>query len=94
MFLSSFHEALRQGSEAFCWEVELTAKPWKFDLGTIGVPTTVWHGDQDTSTPLAMGQTFARAIPGSTLRVLPGEGHLVFLSRWKEILDDLTVSPA
>lgn len=45
-------------------------------LGEIAVPTAVIVGSEDTRTPPALAEQVHRAIPGSTLTVLPGAGHL------------------
>jgi pimeloyl-ACP methyl ester carboxylesterase len=89
MFLASYREATRQGLAAFAHEVELAAKPWGFSLPAISVPITIWHGSADNSTPLGMAKALARAIPTATLRIVPDEGHLIFLSHWQEIVEDL-----
>lgn len=52
---------------------------------------TVWYGEDDTSTSPEMSRALAAGIPGAWHRLLPGEGHLFFLARWREILDDLLV---
>jgi pimeloyl-ACP methyl ester carboxylesterase len=44
-------------------------------LHEITVPTTVIHGDQDATVPVAVGRALAEAIPGAILRIIPGEGH-------------------
>jgi pimeloyl-ACP methyl ester carboxylesterase len=89
MFLATYEEATRQGLDAFSHEVVLVAKPWGFRLEEIRVPVTIWHGTADSSTPIGMAQALARAIPTATLRILPDQGHLIFLSHWKEIAEDL-----
>jgi pimeloyl-ACP methyl ester carboxylesterase len=93
MFLASYAEATRQGLGAFAWEVELVARPWGFRLEDLRVPIVIWHGADDHLTPVGMAQAQARAIPHATLRILPGEGHLFFLSRWEEIVSEL-LAPA
>jgi pimeloyl-ACP methyl ester carboxylesterase len=86
MFLASYAEATRQGLEAFAWELELVARPWGFRLEDVKVPTAIWHGADDRLTPVGMARAQARSIPGATLHLLPGAGHLFFLSHWPEIL--------
>lgn len=46
------------------------------DLPTIDVPTAVVVGEEDSITPLEMSQTMSDAIPGSTLTIIPGAGHI------------------
>jgi len=89
MFIATYREATRQGLAAFAHEIELMAKPWGFSLRDISVPMTIWHGTADNSTPIGMGEALARAIPNATLRVIPNEGHLIFLSHWQAIAEDL-----
>jgi pimeloyl-ACP methyl ester carboxylesterase len=89
MFLASYTESLRNGVEAFAWELQLTARCWGFSLADIRVPVGVWHGGMDNSIPPAMGKRIANTIPGAVLHLLPEESHLFFLSRWREILADL-----
>ena len=45
-------------------------------LSTIKAPTLVMFGQQDKVIPAADGQRFAAAIPGSTLILYPGVGHV------------------
>jgi pimeloyl-ACP methyl ester carboxylesterase len=89
MFLASYTESLRQGTDTFAWEVQLAARPWGFSLADIRVPVAVWHGEKDNSVPPVMGKRLAAAIPGAKLHLLADESHLFFLSRWREILGDL-----
>lgn len=46
-------------------------------LRRIDVRTDILHGDQDPLIPLGNGHRLAELIPGATLHVLPGVGHLV-----------------
>jgi pimeloyl-ACP methyl ester carboxylesterase len=89
MFLATYREATRQGLDAFAHELELVAKPWGFPLQDIRVPTTIWHGTADNSTPIGIGRALAQTIPNATLRLLHNEGHLIFLSHWQAIAEDL-----
>jgi len=45
-------------------------------LPTITVPTLVLHGDSDVRSPLTVGEALHDALPGSTLVVLEGVGHV------------------
>lgn len=89
MFLASYAEATRQGLGAFAWELQLVARPWGFRLEDLRVPIGIWHGAEDHLTPVGMARALARAIPDAALHILPGEGHLFFLSRWPEIVAEL-----
>ena len=89
MFLASYREATRQGIDAFAHELKLVSRPWGFQLQDIRVPVTIWQGDADNSTPIGMARAMAEAIPHASLRILPGEGHLIFLTHWPEIIEDL-----
>ena len=47
-----------------------------FQLGEIHKPTLIVWGQKDTLIPLSAGETLHRAIPGSSLLVVAGCGHL------------------
>jgi 3-oxoadipate enol-lactonase len=47
-------------------------------LPSISVPTLVMHGSEDEVMPLANAELLAERIPGATLEVFDGAGHLFF----------------
>lgn len=50
-------------------------------LAGISLPTLVLHGEADPICPAGAGRALAAAIPGARLALLPGAGHVPFLSR-------------
>jgi 3-oxoadipate enol-lactonase len=64
-------EGIAQGSIAMAHRPD--SRP---DLPTIDVPTAVVVGEEDSITPLEMSQAMNDAIPGSTLSIIPGAGHI------------------
>ena len=48
------------------------------ELGDVTVPTLLLAGDLDERSSLAVAEALRAAIPGSTLKVLPGLGHEMF----------------
>ena len=69
--VSEFHPAgLRAMARSFA-EADL-----RDVLPRIGVPTLLLYGDQDVRAPLNVAEDLHAAIPGSTLVVLPGVGHV------------------
>jgi pimeloyl-ACP methyl ester carboxylesterase len=58
--------------------------PWGFDLGEIGVPVLLWHGEPDRFVPFAHGRWLAERIPGVDARFFRDEGHLSLLERVPE----------
>lgn len=59
------------------------------DLPDIDVPTTVIVGSADALTPPSMSEPMAEAIPGATLVVLEGAGHLSNLEDPERFTDAL-----
>jgi pimeloyl-ACP methyl ester carboxylesterase len=50
-------------------------------LKTYAVPALVITGSRDLLTPPRVGRELARRIPGATIEVVPGAGHMVMLER-------------
>jgi pimeloyl-ACP methyl ester carboxylesterase len=84
--VDDLREGLRNGARGYVHDIELLARPWGFPVEAIRVPVQLWHGDADTVIPLHHGEYLASVIPGATLRVCPGEGHMVLWSHLQEIL--------
>lgn len=59
------------------------------DLARIHVPTLVMFGQDDRLIPAADGEKFHKAIPGATLILYPGVGHLPMEQIPRRSADDL-----
>jgi pimeloyl-ACP methyl ester carboxylesterase len=85
-FLTCYVEAFRHGSWGVAQDLRLLTRPWGFELGSISAPTTIHHGDADTTVPVQHARLYAQAIPGARLQIHPGEGHFSILSHPQDIL--------
>ena len=54
-------------------------------LGGVKTPTLVVWGDNDRIVPRSTGDAYMRALPGATLEVVAGCGHLVDMERPDEL---------
>jgi pimeloyl-ACP methyl ester carboxylesterase len=90
MCQTSTSMALRHGVGGFAREAFLLSRPWRVPLSQIPIPVHIWHGTADQDAPLGMAQAVARAVPNGQLRIFPGEGHLLIMRHWEELLRLLT----
>lgn len=72
-----FLDAFQQGARGAAEDYRIYGEPWGFDPGEIRVPVRLWSGDADTLVPLRHAELLAGRIPGATLEVVPGAGHLL-----------------
>jgi pimeloyl-ACP methyl ester carboxylesterase len=89
-FLANYAEAFRRGTWGVAQDLRVLTRPWGFELGSIAVPTSIHHGDADTTVPPQHARLYAKAIPGAQLRLHPGQGHFSILSAIREMLAPLT----
>jgi pimeloyl-ACP methyl ester carboxylesterase len=62
----------------------------KFRQDEIRAEVSFHHGEDDTNVPAQHAKNLADGIPGSRLRLYPGEGHISILDRpIKEIMETL-----
>jgi pimeloyl-ACP methyl ester carboxylesterase len=66
----AFYRQIAQADESYTAELEPL-------LGSISVPTAIVWGVEDTWIPVEQAHRLAAAIPGSTLTVIEGAGHLI-----------------
>lgn len=87
---TGFGEALRTGVDGWLDDDLAFTKPWGFDLGEISVPTMIWHGSADLMVPFAHGRWLASHVPGASVHLEEGEGHLsLMLGALDRMLDEL-----
>jgi pimeloyl-ACP methyl ester carboxylesterase len=82
----TLREAFRPGAWGYVQDIRVLARPWGFGLNDIKVPVQLWHGDEDAVIPLHHSRYLASVIPGATLRICPGEGHMLMWNHLEEIL--------
>jgi pimeloyl-ACP methyl ester carboxylesterase len=82
-------EAARQGIAGYVDDWIAESLPWQFSPRRVHHDVHVWWGDADELVPRADAEALASTIARSTLTVLPGEGHLLLITRWAEVLTAL-----
>jgi pimeloyl-ACP methyl ester carboxylesterase len=87
--IASDLEAYRQGIQGYAWDVNLIIRPWGFSLEQIRVPVGFWHGTADNFTSVHMARYMADKIPNAKAFIHDGEGHMLLIPHWGEILNDL-----
>jgi pimeloyl-ACP methyl ester carboxylesterase len=82
-------EGARQGSAGFVgdWIAELPG--WGFSPADIQHETYVWWGEGDVLVSRRHAEYLASTIPRAELVTYPGEGHLICLTRWGEMLSSV-----
>jgi pimeloyl-ACP methyl ester carboxylesterase len=93
-FLGMLGNASPTAGRAAAQDFRLFAHDWGFRLEDIAVPVHVWQGDVDVNVPVEHAKRQAAAIPGAVLHIVPGEGHLMFVDHFVEILRVLLSSRA
>ena len=78
--LASITEAFRQGIGGYAQDIFVQGRAWPFTPGAITTPAILAHGDLDTIVPVTHSRHTAELIPGSSLRILPGHGHITISS--------------
>jgi pimeloyl-ACP methyl ester carboxylesterase len=82
-------EAYRQGLLGYAWDAHLIIRPWKVPLEKIRVPVHFWHGTADNFASVHMARYMAKKVPNAKAFILEGEGHMLLVPHWEEILTEL-----
>jgi pimeloyl-ACP methyl ester carboxylesterase len=87
---ANFREAVRIGVEGWLEDDIAFTGPWGFGLEEISVPVMIWQGSADLMVPFSHGQWLASQLPGASVHLEEGEGHLsVALGALDRMLDEL-----
>jgi pimeloyl-ACP methyl ester carboxylesterase len=84
LFIQSSLEAFKGGIKGVSQEIQLTLKPWGFDVSNIKCPVAIWQGRLDKQAPLVHANLYAKLIPDATLNILDEEGHISLLINYGE----------
>jgi pimeloyl-ACP methyl ester carboxylesterase len=87
--LASILRAREQGVVGWRDDGLAIVGPWGFDVGTITVPTSIWHGRQDAMVPFAHGEWLAARVPGARAHFFDDQGHLSLWSQVDPMLAEL-----
>lgn len=79
--------AARAGSDGLVDDDVALAHPWGFDLGQVGAPVLVVHGEADRMIPVAHAHTLLRGCPRAELWLRPRDGHVSVLGGVPVALD-------
>jgi pimeloyl-ACP methyl ester carboxylesterase len=87
---ASFREAVRTGVDGWVDDDLAFTRPWGFGLEEISVPTIIWQGSADLMVPFAHGQWLAAHLPGASVHLEEGEGHVsIGIGALDRMLDEL-----
>jgi pimeloyl-ACP methyl ester carboxylesterase len=90
LFFGPPQEAVWQGASGWIDDHLRLVRPWPFGLDEIvGVDVRFHHGEADILVPAHHAKHLAERIPGSRLRLYPGEGHFSIDRHIKEIVEAL-----
>lgn len=83
------HHGLKNGVDGWLDDDLAFVRPWGFDLAEIRRPVTLWHGSADLLAPFPHGQWLSSRLPGQSLHLQHGEGHLSITRAVDRMLDEL-----
>jgi pimeloyl-ACP methyl ester carboxylesterase len=83
--VESVREGVRQGSVGVVADETATFGPWGFSTADVMQDVGVWLGSEN-QVCRSDADYFAATIPRATYVTFPGDGHLVPLPRWAEML--------
>ena len=100
----SLRESVRDGVWGWFDDDQAFFEDWGFNIDSMGVPVTIWQGEEDRMVPFAHGQWLASHVSGRRRHattndakpmLLAGEGHLsIEIGSYGAVLDDLVASRA
>ena len=93
LLTDTYQEALRAGPYGWIDDVLAFRHPWGFDLRAITGPVRLWHGADDTFSPLGHTRWLAERIQGAQVQVLSNTAHFGAVEVLPELLPWLAEEP-
>ncbi|GHA59768.1 alpha/beta hydrolase [Streptomyces tauricus] len=93
MLLRGYREALRTSAYGWLDDNLALLSHWGFDPARITRPVLLWHGAEDTFSPVGHFEWLARNIPRARPVLDPKGGHFSALEALPDVLDWLCATP-
>ncbi len=91
-FGQSIRESLRQGTKGPVWDLQQYVHEIDFRLDEIRMPLTLFHGEKDVNSPIALIRRVFKELPTARLISYPNEAHLSTLINHQEEIAKALVS--
>ena len=88
--LTHTKEAFKNGVQGTVSEAKLFTRNWGFNAKDIKIPIEIWHGTEDTLSPISSIKKFANEAQNSKNNFIEGRGH--FLTEYPEIWKNILLS--
>ena len=86
LIAESLREGFAQGPFGWFDDAWALIRPWGFELSEISAPVMMWYGELDRNVPLNAVERMAAALDVETLEIIPGVGHLGWLTHEERVL--------
>jgi pimeloyl-ACP methyl ester carboxylesterase len=92
MLVKDMPEMTRQGGVGMVSDIRAIAQPWGFPLEAVNVKVYLWQGEADPNATPAMGRYLASHLPNCQPTYVPGAGHFLAFTHWRDILSQLAMN--
>jgi pimeloyl-ACP methyl ester carboxylesterase len=72
--------------DAFAADVVAVYRDWQPEFGSLGVPVTLFHGEQDPNCPFEAAAELSRRYEGWRLLSFPDAGHFACHVHWRPLV--------
>jgi len=91
VLLGSAMEAFARGSRGVAEDALVLARPWGFRPEQITVPVKLWYGEMNNQWPVRAERRLAESLPTARKHFYPNAGHLLYLTHWQGILQEMAL---
>lgn len=89
MLAESLREGFSNGPLGWFDDSWLLSTKWDFELGEVTAPVRMWYGELDRNVPIRAVRAMASQLNVASLEVIPGAGHLGWLTEEERVLRTL-----
>jgi pimeloyl-ACP methyl ester carboxylesterase len=93
MLAESLREGFARGPLGWFDDSWALSTPWGFELGEVAVPVHMWYGELDRNVPIKAARAMASKLRVASFEVIPGAGHLGWLTHEERVLRTLLDPP-
>ena len=89
IMIESVRECMLRGGAGATDDVRAVVLDWDFKLEDIQTKVFIWQGEDDPQVTPAMASYMSDRIPNNDCTLVSGAGHLLIISHWRDIMEQL-----
>ncbi|MBX9688411.1 MAG: alpha/beta hydrolase [Candidatus Obscuribacterales bacterium] len=87
--VANFNDSIKQGYQSIFDDYLAIKESWEIDLHKIDIEVHLWHGSDDSLSPISAAHFLKNTIPKARLEIVPEQGHFLLHNHLLQVISTM-----